>query len=126
MINPLIVDGQVHGGIAQGIGGALLEELVYDADGQLLTTTFLDYLLPSATDIPDIEVAHLETPSAFTPNGMKGMGESGAIAPGPVIAAAVEDAIRPFGHAFVNELPITPERVCAWIDQARARAAEGS
>jgi aerobic carbon-monoxide dehydrogenase large subunit len=126
MINPLIVDGQVHGGIAQGIGGALLEELVYDADGQLLTTTFLDYLLPSATDIPDIEVAHLETPSAFTPKGMKGMGESGAIAPGPVIAAAVEDAIRPFGHAFVNELPITPERVCAWIDQARARTTAGS
>ncbi len=126
MINPLIVDGQVHGGIAQGIGGALLEELVYDADGQLLTTTFLDYLLPSATDIPDIEVAHLETPSAFTPKGMKGMGESGAIAPGPVIAAAVEDAIRPFGHAFVNELPITPERVCAWIDQARARTAARS
>jgi aerobic carbon-monoxide dehydrogenase large subunit len=126
MINPMIVDGQVHGGIAQGIGGALLEELVYDADGQLLTTTFLDYLLPSATDIPAIEVAHLETPSSFTPNGMKGMGESGAIAPGPVIAAAVEDAIRPFGHAFVNELPITPERVCAWIDQARARSTDGS
>ena len=120
MINPLVVDGQVHGGIAQGIGGALLEELVYDDDGQLLTTTFLDYLLPSSTDIPDIVVAHLETPSAFTPGGMKGMGESGAIAPGPVIAAAVENAIGPFGYAFVNELPITPERVCGWIDRARA------
>ncbi len=120
MINPLIVDGQVHGGIVQGIGGALLEELVYDADAQLLTTTFLDYLLPSATDVPDIEVSHLETPSAFTPGGMKGMGESGAIAPGPVIAAAVQDAIRPIGHAFVNELPITPERVCRWVDEARA------
>ncbi len=120
MINPLIVDGQVHGGIVQGIGGALLEELVYDADGQLLTTTFLDYLLPSATDVPNIEVDHLTTPSAFTPGGMKGMGESGAIAPGPVIASAVQDAIRPIGHAFVNELPITPERVCRWVDAARA------
>ncbi len=122
MINPLIVDGQVHGGIVQGIGGALLEELVYDEDAQLLTTTFLDYLLPSATDVPDIEVAHMETPSAFTPGGMKGMGESGAIAPGPVIASAVEDAIAPIGHAFVNELPITPERVCRWVDAARAAA----
>jgi aerobic carbon-monoxide dehydrogenase large subunit len=123
MINPLVVDGQVHGGIAQGIGGALLEELVYDEEGQLLTTTFMDYLVPSATDIPAIEVDHLETPSSFTPGGMKGMGESGAIAPGPVIASAVEDAIRPFGHAFVNVLPITPERVCGWIAEARAAAA---
>jgi carbon-monoxide dehydrogenase large subunit len=125
MINPLVVDGQVHGGIAQGIGGALLEELVYDENGQLLTTTFLDYLLPSATDIPDITVTHLETPSSFTPGGLKGMGESGAIAPGPVLAAAVEDAIRPIGYAFVNELPLTPERVHGWVEAARSGASAG-
>ena len=82
MINPLVVDGQVHGGVAQGIGGALLEEFVYDEDGQLLTTTFMDYLLPGATDIPPMTVVHLETPSPFTIKGIKGMGEGGAIGPG--------------------------------------------
>ena len=88
MINPLIVDGQVHGGVAQGIGGALLEEFVYDEDGQLLSTTFMDYLLPGATDIPPMTVVHLETPSPFTIKGIKGMGEGGSIGPGPAIASA--------------------------------------
>jgi carbon-monoxide dehydrogenase large subunit len=118
MINPLVVEGQVHGGIAQGIGGALLEEMIYDENGQLLTTTFLDYLLPGATDIPVIEVSHLETPSPFTIEGIKGMGEGGAIAPGAILAAAVEDALRPFGHVVVNELPLTPERVRRFVELA--------
>jgi aerobic carbon-monoxide dehydrogenase large subunit len=120
MINPLVVDGQVHGGVAQGLGGALLEEFVYDQDGQLLTTTFMDYLLPGTTDIPRIEVAHLETPSPFTIKGIKGMGEGGAIGPGPAIAAALEDALRPLGRVFVNELPLTLERVRRFAAQAQA------
>ena len=120
MINPLIVDGQVHGGVAQGIGGALMEELVYDEDGQLRTTTFMDYLLPGATDIPRIEVSHLSTPSPFTIAGIKGMGEGGAIAPGPAIASALVDALGPLGHAVVDELPLTRERVRRFIEAARA------
>ncbi len=120
MINPLVVDGQVHGGVAQGLGGALLEEFVYDEDGQLLTTTFMDYLMPGSTDVPRIVVEHLETPSPFTIKGIKGMGEGGAIGPGPAIAAAVEDALRPLGRVFVNELPLTPERVLGFAEQARA------
>jgi carbon-monoxide dehydrogenase large subunit len=93
MINPMIVDGQIHGGVAQGIGSALLEEFHYDPDGQPLSTTFMDYLLPSTTDVPDIEVHHLVTPSPFTEYGMKGMGEAGAIGPMAAIANAVSDAI---------------------------------
>jgi carbon-monoxide dehydrogenase large subunit len=118
MINPLVVDGQVHGGVAQGIGGALMEEFVYDEDAQLLTTTFLEYLMPGATDIPHIGVTHLETLSPFTIEGIKGMGEGGAIAPGPALAAAVADAISPIGHVFINELPLTPERVRRFVEQA--------
>ena len=120
VINPLIVEGQVHGGVAQGIGGALLEEIVYDDDGQILTTTFMDYLLPGATDVPRIGVAHLETVSPFTIEGIKGMGEGGAIAPGPALAAALADALAPIGHAFVNELPLTPGRVRRFVAEARA------
>ena len=115
VINPTIVEGQVHGGIVQGIGSALLEEFVYDVAGQLQTTTLLDYLVPTATDVPFIEVHHLETPSPFTVHGIKGMGEGGAIAPGAAIAGAVEDAIRPLTPAHVDRLPLTPERVLGWI-----------
>ncbi|MGI9556387.1 MAG: xanthine dehydrogenase family protein molybdopterin-binding subunit, partial [Solirubrobacterales bacterium] len=121
MINPLVVDGQVHGGVAQGLGGALLEEMVYDEAGNMKTTTLLDYRLPGSTDIPHIEVDHISTPSPFTIEGIKGMGEGGAIGPGPAIAAAVQDALRPLGDVFVNELPLTPERVRRF-----ARIAEGA
>ena len=119
IINPMIVDGQVHGGVVQGIGSALLEEFVYSDDGQLLTTTLLEYLLPTSTEVPFIEVHHLETPSPFTINGIKGMGEGGAIGPGAAIAAAVEDAIRPFSTARITRLPITPERLRGWIVEHR-------
>lgn len=119
MINPLIVDGQVHGGVAQGIGGALMEEFIYDETGQLTTTTFKDYRLVGTTDIPAIEVSHLETKSPTTHLGTKGMGEGGAISPGAAIASAVADALSPIGHVFVNELPLTPERVLRFVDQAR-------
>jgi carbon-monoxide dehydrogenase large subunit len=120
IVNSLVVDGQIHGGVAQGIGGALLEELVYDEDGQLKSTTFMDYLLPGATDIPHIETAHIETPSPLTIEGIKGMAEGPSIAPGPAIASAVADALRPIGRVFVNHIPLTPERVRGFVEQAAA------
>jgi len=122
MINPLIVEGQIFGGIAQGIGSAIYEEFVYDDEGHLLTTTFMDYLLPGTTEVPRMEVFHLETPSPFTVGGIKGMGEGGAIAPGAVLAGAVEDAISTIGPVLVDEIPLTPERVRRFIDLAREAA----
>jgi carbon-monoxide dehydrogenase large subunit len=110
MINPMVVDGQVHGGVAQGIGGAAYEELVYDQDGQMLAASFMDYLVPTAAEVPAIEVSHLETPSPFTPLGIKGMGEGGTVTPGSVLASAIADALRPLG-VRLTELPLSPERV---------------
>jgi carbon-monoxide dehydrogenase large subunit len=110
MINPIVVDGQVHGGVAQGVGGALFEQLVYDDSGQLLTGTLMDYALPRAGDLPDIEVSHIETPSPFTPGGRKGMGEGGTIGAHAAIANAVADALAPLG-VEVSELPLSPESV---------------
>jgi carbon-monoxide dehydrogenase large subunit len=107
VINPMIVEGQVHGGTAQGIGGALLEELIYDESGQLVTSTFADYLLPSMTDVPGIQVHHIETLSPLTPLGNKGMGEGGAIGPMAAVGNAVSDAL----DRCVDEVPLTPQRV---------------
>jgi carbon-monoxide dehydrogenase large subunit len=118
VINPVIVEAQVAGGVAQGIGGALLEELVYDEAGQLLTGTFMEYLLPRSTGVPAIEVRHLQTPSARNPLGIKGVGEAGTIGPPAVLAGAVEDALAPFG-ARVDRCPMPPHAVAALIpDQA--------
>ena len=119
-INPLFVEGQVRGGVAQGIGGALYEEFVYDDLGQLLTGTLLDYLLPGCGEIPNIRQVHLETPSPLNPLGLKGIGEGGAIAPPVAIANAVVDALRPLG-VEISETPVTPERLLALIRQRRAR-----
>jgi carbon-monoxide dehydrogenase large subunit len=110
MINPTVVDGQMHGGIAQGISGITLEDLVYDESGQPITTTFMDYLLPTASDLPNIELSHTETPSPYNPLGIKGMGEGGTMSGMPVIANALADALRPFG-AEVTEFPLTPNRI---------------
>lgn len=107
IVNPMIVDGQVRGGVVQGIGSALWEHFIYDKDGQPLTTNFADYLMPSAPSLPDIEVHHIETPSAVTPLGMKGLGEGGAIGPAAAIANAVANALG----VPVQETPITPNRV---------------
>jgi carbon-monoxide dehydrogenase large subunit len=96
--------------VAQGIGGGLYEDLVYDEAGQLLTGTLMDYLLPGASEIPEIEIIHLEYPSPRNPLGIKGVGEGGAIAPPAAIANAVEDALRPF-DVCVRETPLSPERV---------------
>ena len=114
IINPMIVDGQVRGAVAQGIGGALLERVVYDEDGQPLASTFLDYLLPGATDVPPIEVEHCCSPSPFTVGGVKGMGEAGMIATPAAVASAVADSLAPFG-AVVERLPLTPELVASMI-----------
>ncbi len=110
IINPLIAEGQIHGGVAQGIGGALYEELIYDGDGQLVTQSLLDYVVPTAPQIPPIRLAHVETPSPRNPLGVKGLGESGAVAPPPAIAAAVEDALRDF-DARITRTPLTPEAI---------------
>ncbi len=113
-LNPLIVEGQVHGGVAQGIGMALYEELRYDEDAQPLFGTFVDYLLPTALEIPRPRVDHLTTPSPIIPGGMKGVGEAGAIGSPAAVTAAVEDALRPFG-ATITRLPVTPEDILALI-----------
>jgi aerobic carbon-monoxide dehydrogenase large subunit len=110
LVNPLIVEGQLHGGIVQGIGGALLERLAYDDGGQLLTTSFMDYLMPTAHDAPTLEVELTETPTPFIPGGMKGMGEAGTLAPAAVLGNAVADALGLDG-AGVDTLPLDPERV---------------
>ena len=121
IVNPMIVDGQVRGGVVQGIGSALWEHFIYDEDCQPLTTNFADYLMPSAPSLPDIEVHHIETPSTVTPLGMKGLGEGGAIGPAAAIANAVAHALG----VPVQETPITPKRVWELIT-AKTAAKEGA
>jgi carbon-monoxide dehydrogenase large subunit len=123
VINPTIVEGQVHGGVAQGVGGALFEEMVYDDTGQLLTGSLMDYATPKADDLPGIETVHLEFPSPRNPLGVKGLGEGGAISPPAAIANAVEDALAPFG-VRVTETPVTAARILALL-QASARPQSG-
>jgi carbon-monoxide dehydrogenase large subunit len=110
VINPLVVDGQVIGGVAHGIGNALFERMVYDENAQPLTTNFGEYLLPLATDVPRVDLVHLETPSPLNPLGIKGAGEGGTIPAIAAIASAVEDALAPFG-VKIAEVPITPQRI---------------
>jgi aerobic carbon-monoxide dehydrogenase large subunit len=122
MINPMVVEGQIAGGAVQGIGGALWEDMAYDADGNPLATTFLDYLMPSSSELPDFEYGHLQTPS-ISLGGYKGLGEGGAIAAPAAVANAINDALSPFG-AECLEFPITPTRVLRSIDAAQSRAAQ--
>jgi carbon-monoxide dehydrogenase large subunit len=110
VINPLIVEGQVHGGLAQGIGQALYEEAVYDEDGNLSTGTMVDYLVPSAADLPDFVTDRTETPATSNPLGVKGVGEAGTIASTPAVVNGIVDALRPYGVTEVP-MPCTPERV---------------
>jgi aerobic carbon-monoxide dehydrogenase large subunit len=119
MINPSVVEGQIAGGTVQGIGGVLFEHLAYDDDGNPLTTTFMDYLLPTAAEIPMIEYGHVETPSAG-PGGYKGVGEGGAIGAPPAVVNAVADALAPF-NVTITRLPLTPERIVSLIDEGQAR-----
>jgi carbon-monoxide dehydrogenase large subunit len=120
IINPMIVDAQVVGGVVQGIGEALFEHLQYDEHGQLLTTSLMDYLVPTAADVPDFEVGHIETLSPTTANGVKGMGEGGTIAAPAAIANAIANALASSG-AKVNTLPLTPERVWTMASQGAPR-----
>ncbi|SDP32360.1 xanthine dehydrogenase family protein molybdopterin-binding subunit [Desulforhopalus singaporensis] len=117
IINKQVIDGQIHGGIVQGIGEALYECLDYDLDGQLKNTSFSTYLIPTAVEAPDIEIAHLETPSPFSETGAKGMGEAPIIGSKAVILDAIEDALSSF-NVRVNDSPATPEKVRRWINQA--------
>jgi carbon-monoxide dehydrogenase large subunit len=112
IINPMIADGQVHGGVAQGIGNALLEEIVYDADGGILTATLADYMPPTAHEIPHIELHHIETPSTTSITKAKGLGEGGAIGAPAAVVNAINDALSPFG-VVIDEIPATPQRIRA-------------
>jgi carbon-monoxide dehydrogenase large subunit len=118
LVNPMIVDGQVRGGTAQGIGTCLYEAMPFDASGQPLAATLADYLLPSACEIPSIRVLHMETPSPYTSFGAKGIGEGGSVGPPAAIVSAVNDALRTLG-VELHDLPLSPDRVLAAIEAAR-------
>ena len=119
IVNPMIVDGQTHGAVAQGIGNALHEEIAYDDGGQPLTTTFMDYVIPGAMDVPTVEVIHMETPPPVSVSGFKGMAEGGTIGATAAVANAVADALAPLGIA-VREVPLTPDRIVQLVETARA------
>jgi len=111
LLNPMIVDGQIHGGLSMGIGNAFFEQLIYDENGQLLNASLMDYLLPRSTDMPPrIEIAHLETPSPLNPLGTKGVGEAGAIPIPAVFVQAVENALADSGLEIL-ETPLSPNRL---------------
>ena len=118
IINPLLVEGQIHGGVAHGIGNAFFEQLIYDEQGQLLNASFMDYLLPTATDVPPIETDHRETPSPFNPVGLKGVGEAGCIPTGAVFAQAIDDALAEFG-VEIREIPLSPNALFDIINGSR-------
>jgi carbon-monoxide dehydrogenase large subunit len=120
----MIADGQILGGVAQGIGTALYEEIPYDEAGQPLATTFADYLVPGAVEIPAIKLGHMVTPATSTAYGIKGMGEGGAIAPPAAIANAVADALAHLG-VEINETPLSPRRVREAIERAAAKGLAG-
>ncbi len=119
ILNPLIVEGQIHGGAAMGISAALFEELRYAENGQPLTGSFMDYSLPMAADLPRLKLGHVVVPSPNIPGGMKGVGESGEIAPPAAVTNAVEDALRPFGVKF-TQTPLTPNAILSALAQARS------
>jgi carbon-monoxide dehydrogenase large subunit len=120
VINPLILEGQVRGGVAQGIGNAFYEKLVYDDNGQLLTGSFMDYLLPTAMEVPRVKVGHTETPSPWNPLGVKGAGEAGAIPAGALFAQAVEDALKDF-RIEILEIPLSPNRLWELVVEAKQK-----
>lgn len=125
MVNPMVVDGQVYGGTAQGIGTAMYEESPFDESGQPLASTFLDYIMPGATEVPSIRIEHMSSPSPHTEYGIKGMGEGPAIAPPAAVANAVNDALRPIG-AEVAATPVTPRRILEAIASAQGQALRGA
>src|SRR2546425_3171279 len=120
LVNPMIVEGQIRGGVAQGVGGSFYERIVYDAGGQPLTTTFMDFLMPTALEVPEIEIGHMQTPSPLNALGIKGVGEAGAIPVPALVAEAIDDALAPFG-VRIREMPLHPDRLRQLIEAARAR-----
>src|SRR5207248_2393713 len=120
VINPTVVEGQVHGGVAQGIGGAFFERLVYDEEGQLINASFMDYLLPTAAEVPPIAVDHVETPSPLNPLGVKGAGEAGVIPVPALFASAIDDALSIYG-VRVREMPLHPNRLFELLQEQRGR-----
>jgi carbon-monoxide dehydrogenase large subunit len=119
VINPMILEGQIQGGVAQGIGNAFYEQLVYDDNGQLLNASFMDYLLPTAADVPNVESGHIETLSPLNPLGIKGAGEAGAIPVGPLFAQAIEDALADY-NLEIREIPLSPNRLFELVQEARS------
>jgi carbon-monoxide dehydrogenase large subunit len=122
IVNPMIVEGQAYGGTAQGIGTALYEEMPFDSAGQPLASTFADYLLPGASEMPPLRIIHMESPSPYTEYGIKGVGEAGTIGAPGAILSALNDALRPLGTEIL-ETPATPRRVLEAIMRAKAREA---
>jgi len=120
-INPMLIDGQVHGGVTHAIGQALYEQVVYDESGQLVTGTFVDYALPTAAELPSFETDRTETPSPVNSLGIKGVGEAGTIAASPAVAGAVLDAVKPLGVTWID-MPLTPIRVWEAIQDAQGGA----
>ena len=119
ILNPMLVDGQVHGGLASGISQALWEEMVYDDDGNPLTSTLAEYAMPSAAELPSFEASNTETPTHLNPLGAKGIGESGTIGSMPAVQNAVVDAVSHLGVRHID-MPCTPQRVWQAIQVARA------
>ena len=117
VINPLLVDEQIRGGVVQGIGSALYEQCIYSAEGQLENGSLMDYLVPMAGEMPDIHIAHIETPTPATALGARGVGEAGTVAAGAAIWTAVNDALSPLG-ATVTSQPFTPEHVLDCLSRA--------
>jgi carbon-monoxide dehydrogenase large subunit len=125
LVNPMVVEGQIYGGAAQGIGTALYEEMPYDAQGQPLASTLADYVLPGSTEVPAVRILHMETPSPYTEFGQKGIGEGGAIAPPAAIVNAINDALADLG-VEITETPATPRRIVEAIAGARHSRAGGN
>jgi carbon-monoxide dehydrogenase large subunit len=120
LINPMLTEGQVQGGVAQGIGQAMLEHTVYDETGQLLSGSFMDYALPRAADFPYFDIELIERPTAANPLGVKGSGQAGCIAAPQTVMAAILDALRPAGVEALD-MPATPERVWQALSEAKRR-----
>jgi carbon-monoxide dehydrogenase large subunit len=117
LINPLIVEGQVHGGVVHGVGNALFEFVGYDETGQPITTTFADYLMPTAAELPNLEVMFRESLTPLNPLGVKGVGEGGTVPVAAAIVSAVEDALRPFG-VHITRAPITPLHIAGLLQNS--------
>jgi carbon-monoxide dehydrogenase large subunit len=120
LVNPTMAEGQIHGGVVHGIGNALFEKMGYDSEAQPTTGTFADYLLPTSTELPQIEVVFTETPSPTNPIGVKGIGEAGTIPVAPAIVSAIEDALAPFS-VHITEAPLSPVRILELIEQGARR-----